>query len=254
MAPSTAAFGGREWVSIHLQLNKGIWHARTAYLNAAGLLLSDRRKSSSLCRRWKYCTSGRRLLSSAALNAPSYHRFVYFCWQADSYFTTWLCPGPTVPCFHVPQTHTHKPPPSSPTLLHTASVHLSHCCIIHYVTWVQGEHVQDVMRECWWVGFERGEVRRGRRTERERCADETGRLKNMMKAPHEKRLWTNRSIITGVLKQLDLTANAIFQGNNIVALQKEKEVNPSVEKGADMKFQPLHKWSLTLLLFLALSS
>lgn len=101
-AADSSLWEGRErgGASVCLQPNTGIWRARTAHFNAAGLLLSDRPKGM--------LHLGKPGPSSATLNAPSYHRSVCFWWQTDSYFTTSLClNGPLHLVYAPPATHTH---------------------------------------------------------------------------------------------------------------------------------------------------
>lgn len=90
----------------------------------------------------------KRLQNSMTLNASSYHRSDYFCWQTDSYFTTSLCLNGLLH-FKSP-THTHACTQLNPTL-HRFSVFIMLFMISFNDARVEGEHVQDVMRQCWWV-------------------------------------------------------------------------------------------------------
>lgn len=194
----TAVFGG-EWVRMCLQLNKGMWHVRMAYFNIVKINVN------LAVAGWKWCTSGN----------VQIHLVIIINQSTDGF---------TSPLHRAPSPWFMQSPPNTaqPHFTHTQGVCM--WCVYD----VGGRWTcEGLMGRIWkWRGrtakknMERQKRRRG---EGERgCVQMKRGLKNTMKAQHEKSVWTNRFIITGVLKQLGLTANTIFQGNEIVASWKEK--------------------------------
>lgn len=166
-------------------------------------------------------------------------------WQTDSYFTTSLCLDGLLHLVSL-----KRPPP--PTHPHTQpNLHFPHVQRVYhvydflwfslwfsYMTRVEGEHVQDVMRQCWWVEPERGGagMQKKDRREREMC-----RWNRKVEKHDESSTWNGslnkQSHRHWSPETATFDSKCHFKGNKTVALWKEKEVNLKCLK-AEMKFQP----------------
>lgn len=173
----------------------------------------------------------KRLWNSMTLNASTYHQSDYFC------LTDWfifhhiiVSRWAPAPCFTQTSSPTYPPTHTTQSPLSTRSACLS--CLwflmIFFMIFLYdacGGWTCAGCDETMLVGrtWKEGRECKKRTEKRERCADETGRLKNMMKAQHETGLWTNRIVVTGVLKQPHLTANAILKVIRQLLYEKRKK-------------------------------